>query len=114
MRIPNQLFIAGREAKNLDLNRIQKTLDQTPKLQVTDYKPLASSGSVIWTSTLVGKTTDWLRFCKYMEDTFGSDYVGNQGVIFEVSSSAKLYRIDSDDAWLALGEKYGKVENEAL
>jgi superoxide dismutase len=111
MRIPNQLFIAGREAKNLDLNRIQKTLDQTPMLQVTDYKPLASSGSVLWTSTLVGKTTDWLRFCKYMEDTFGSDYVGNQGVIFEVSSSAKLYRIDSDDAWLALGEKYGKVEN---
>ena len=111
MKIPDQLFIAGRDVKNLDPNRIQKAINQTPKLQVTDYKPIASSGSVIWTSTLVGRTTDWLRFCKYMEDTFGSEYVGDQGVIFEVSSSAKLYRIDSDAAWLALGEKYGKVEN---
>lgn len=102
----DQVFIAGLSGKKFDIERLKRKLSGKAKLI---NKPNIKPHPVLWTSTLEGNSTDWMNWCSYEMP----HWLGDQGVILEVKSSAKILKIDSDEAWLAICEEFAE-ENESF
>jgi len=103
----DQLFIAGLSGQKLDLDRIKKKLQSKAKLE---NKPNSKPYPVLWTSTIEGGSTDWMNWCSHEMP----HWLGDQGVILEVSRSAKIYKIDSKEDWEALCRQYGQDAHKSF
>ena len=95
----DQLFIAGLSGQKLDLDRLKKKLSSRAKLK---NQPHMKPNPVLWTSTIEGNSTDWMNWCS----TDMPDWLGDQGVILEVKSSAKILKIHSDGDWERLCDEF--------
>lgn len=95
----DQLFITGLSEQKLDIDRLKRKLSGKAKLI---NKPHIKPHPVLWTSTIEGGSTDWMDWCSYEMP----QWLGDQGVILEVSPSAKILKIHSDSDWEKICEEF--------
>ena len=103
----DQLFLSGMTGQ-LDIDRLKKMLGRG-KANLKN-KPSVKPYPVLWTSTIMGKSTDWMDWCSHEMP----QWLGDQGVVLEVVRRPRLYLINSDEAWESLCDEFAVEQDRFM
>jgi hypothetical protein len=104
--MPLQVMLLGNIKGEFDIDKFYKKNCTTIVNDKYHNKPHCEGQGLIWTSSLEGESTDWLRFCKQ-----APEFIGDKAALFKVKTSARiLHLLTKQDYELALqhyaGEPY--------